>query len=368
MHLLYFEFPDWISPTIIPGLPFQWYGLMYLVAFGLTWFLTRYQVREQGLEITDDQLIDFFFWGIVGLLIGARLFATLIFNETGYYFRNPLRIFWPFDEAGNFTGLQGMNYYGGLLGAVIGFWGYARVKKLDLLRLGDMIVAAVPLGYTFGRLGNFINGELFGRVTTAAWGVVFPNAQSFPASESWVQEVMTTIGMDPAGAGVGTVGAGAASTATDVPEILVNLPRHPTQLYEGFTEGILAWFVIWFFIRKRVPFRGFIVGFYVLWYGAWRFLIDYFRMPLGSDYWLRLAGDASIPPYRLLTPWNFIASQFWSGIMVLAGIALIIGFRRWDRYQTERIASQIHAKTESNSAASRRKKRAAVEKTIKKKR
>lgn len=330
--MLYIQFPEWIRPEIIPGLPFQWYGLMYLVAFAITYWLTRVQVRERGLGIPDDTLLDFFFWGIVGLLLGARIFATLLFEESGFYFRNPHRIFWPFGADGSFSGFQGMNFYGGLVGAVVGFVVYARAKKLDILTLGDMIVAGVPLGYTFGRIGNFINGELFGRVTTARWGIVFPAAESFPASEPWVAETMAAIGME----------------APADPAALVNLPRHPTQLYEAFTEGVLAWLVIWFLIRKRVPFRGFIIAFYVLWYGAWRFLIDYFRMPLGSDYVIRLAADPTIPPYRLLTPWNFILSQVYSGLMVIAGVALLIGFKWWaDREEAQRLA-RLQARAPEN--------------------
>ena len=342
--VLYIPFPEWINPEVIPGLPFQWYGVMYLIAFALTWFLTRYQIREQGLDISDNQLIDFFFWGIVGLLVGARLFATLIFDETWFYWRNPHRIVIPFDDRGNFTGLQGMNFYGGLLGAVVGFGIYARVKRLDLLRVGDMIVAGVPLGYTFGRIGNFINGELFGRVTTVSWGVVFTNARRFSVTEPWVRETMEAVGMPfPAD-----------------PAAMVNLPRHPTQLYEGFTEGIFAWLVIWFFVRKRIPYRGFVVAFYVLWYGAWRFLIDYFRMPLGSDYWIRLAADPAIPPYRLLSPWNLIASQAWSGLMILAGAGFMVAFAWWERRRQHRADAERSARVLLRSRNTRRKLRSSA--------
>lgn len=312
---LYLTYPTWIQPQIIPGLPFQWYGMMYLVAFGLSYLLMRVQVRERRLELPEGQLSDFFFWGILGLLIGARLFATLVFEESGFYWRNPHRIVWPFDESGRFVGIQGMNFYGGLLGAVAGFWLFSRRTRVPLLEWGDMLVAGVPLGYTFGRLGNFINGELYGRVTTVSWGVVFPYAERFRAGETWVQEIAAEIGM----------------TLPDDPAALVNLPRHPTQIYEALTEGVLAWVVIWFFVRKRNPFPGFIVAFYVLWYGAWRFLIDYFRMPIGSDYFIRLASDPSIPPYRLLTPWNFILSQVWSFAMIVAGAALLVIFYRVHR-------------------------------------
>ncbi len=335
MHLI-IPFPQFLQPEIIPGLPFRWYGMMYLVAFAITYVLTLYQVKQRRLEVSTETVTDFFFWGIVGLLIGARLFSALIFDETGYYWRNPLRIFWPFDESRRFVGIQGMNYYGGLLGAVVGFMIYGRRKGLDVVDFGDMMTAAIPLGYTFGRVGNFINGELFGRVTTAPWGVIFPHAQEFPAGESWVQETARAAGL---------------SVPAD-PSVLVNLPRHPTQLYEALFEGVIAWLVIWFFLRNRRPFRGFIIGIYVLSYGAFRFVIDYFRMPLGSDYLLRFASDPSIPPYRLLTPWNFIASQAWSLLMVVAGIVILIVFKRLSLQAAEPTADA--GETESRGGSRRK--------------
>ena len=328
--LAYITFPDWIQPQIIPNLPFQWYGMMYLVAFAISYILVRYQVKERRLEVESGTVTDLFFWAILGLLIGGRLFAVLIFDETRYYWRHPLRIFWPFGESGEFTGIQGMNYYGGALGAAIAILLYARRKKLEIIEWGDMLTAAIPLGYTFGRIGNFINGELYGRVTTASWGVIFPHAKKLPVSEGWVQETAEAVGL-PIAAG----------------EQLINLPRHPTQLYEAFTEGVLAWVVIWFVFRKRRPFPGFFIGFYVFTYGFFRFIIDYFRMPLGSDYLIRLAADRSIPPDRLVTPWNLIASQVWSFAMLVGGVLLLYAFSRYDARKRSIAVDERHDTTPS---------------------
>ena len=310
----YIPFPEWIQPQIIPGLPFQWYGMMYLVAFATTYLLVRYQVKQKQLQVEDGVVTDLFFWTILGLLIGGRLVAVLVFDESRYYWRHPLRIFWPFDESGRFTGIQGMNFYGGVLGATLAVLIFARRKKLDILEWGDMLTAAIPLGYTFGRLGNFINGELYGRVTTAPWGVIFPHAKRLPLAETWVRETAVAVGLP-----------------IDASADLINLPRHPTQLYEGLTEGIIAWAIMWFYFRRRKTFPGFYIGFYIVSYGVFRFIIDYFRMPLGSDYLIRLAGDPTIPPDRLLTPWNFIASQAWSAAMIVAGVIILYVFYRRHR-------------------------------------
>ena len=328
----------WIDPTtgwfrtqIVPGLPFAWYGLMYIVAFTLTYALFVRQVSKRRLDVNADDVANLFFWAIIGLLVGARLFAVLIFDETRFYWRNPQRIFWPFRD-GNFVGLQGMNYYGGLLGAVVGVWIYARRKRIDLLDWGDMMTAAIPLGYTFGRIGNFINGELYGRVTAWRVGIVFPHAERFSADLPWVQDIAARVGIDaPAG-------------------VMINLPRHPTQLYEAFTEGIVAWALLWV-LKDRKPFKGFIVAMYVFTYVVFRFVIDYFRMPLGSDYWLVL-GDPDVPPHRLLTPWNFIASQFWSFLMMAAGLLLLWAFWKWSR--RPRIRPSAHGATPQDLRRARR--------------
>jgi len=302
---MYLNFPTWLRAEIIPGLPFRWYGLMYLIAFAVTYLLFMVQMRQRKLDEDQDTVVNFFFWGIIGLLIGARLFSTLFFDPTGIYLRRPWLIFWPF-RNGQFVGLQGMNYYGGLVGAVVGFVIYARVKKIDILDWGDMLISGVPLGYTFGRVGNFINGELYGRVTQAPWGVLFPEARRFRGSEEWVQEWAAEVGIDAGGA-----------------DSLVNLPRHPTQLYEALTEGVILWLIVWFIFRKKKPFNGFIVGFYVIAYGVIRFIVDYYRMPISaSDFAIRLS-DTGLPVHFVQSPLNFIPSQFYSLAMVVGGAVFL---------------------------------------------
>ncbi len=303
--LAYLQYPDWINPEIIPGLPLRWYGLMYLVAFLIAYVLFSYQIKKRKLEVVQDDILNFFFWGIIGLLIGARLFATLLFDPTHTYLQKPWLIFWPFSN-GRFVGLQGMNYYGGLAGCIVALIIYCRVKKVELLDWGDMLLAGVPLGYTFGRLGNFINAELFGRVTAAQWGIVFPNARRFPATEEWVREIVEKIDMT-------------------VPESgMVNLPRHPTQLYEAFFEGIVLWVVLWFVFRKRKPYNGFLVGVYIIGYGVMRFIIDYFRMPISADDFLIKLSSVHNPPYLFVTPFNFLTSQVYSALMIIGGILFLV--------------------------------------------
>ncbi len=307
----YIQYPAWLKPEVIPGLPIRWYGLMYLIAFIITYLLFRYQIRERKLKVEDDTILNLFFWGIIGLLIGARAFAVTIYDPTGYYLKHPLQIILPFAvENGKlrFTGIQGMSYHGGLVGAITAAIIYCRVKKIDVLDWGDMIVAAVPLGYTFGRLGNFINGELYGRVTKVPWGMVFPNAPKFPTSKEWVREFATSIGMKIEGLKY------------------VNLPRHPSQLYEAFFEGIVLWLVMWFVLRKRRPFRGFLISAYVIGYGIVRFFIEYVREPdIGIGYPIKFVHG--INPVYQFTPWNFTTGQILNFLMIVGGVIAMLVFK-----------------------------------------
>jgi len=323
--LAYIQFPEWIKPEIIPGLPLRWYGLMYLLAFVTAYLLFNYQVKQRQLDVQKDTVLSFFFWGIIGLLIGARLFATLFFDPTHTYLHKPWLIFWPFAD-GRFVGFQGMNYYGGLVGCLIALIIYCRVKKISLLDWGDMVLAGVPLGYTFGRLGNFINAELFGRVTTAPWGMVFPRARKFPVNEKWVRETANKIGME-------------------LPERgFINLPRHPTQLYEAFFEGIVLWLVLWFFFRKRKKFDGYIIGIYIIGYGAIRFLIDYFRMPISRGDFLLKLSQVPNPPYLLVTPFNFITSQLYSLLMIIGGVIFFIAAKKIAQHREAKKAEEQEKK------------------------
>jgi phosphatidylglycerol:prolipoprotein diacylglycerol transferase len=309
-------YPSWISPEIIPGFPLlRWYGLMYIVAFAIAFLLFRHQVKKgelekaegRGVAITEDDVVSFFTWGIFGLLIGARIFATLVYDTTGDYWHKPWLIFWPFGESGGWTGLQGMSYHGGFIGGLVGMILWSIRHKRPFFAWCDVMAASIPLGYTFGRIGNFLNGELFGRVTTSPLGMIFPNAERFKLSEGWVQATVAKLGMHiPDGAE------------------LVNLPRHPSQLYEAFFEGIVLWAIIWFIFRKRKPFNGFLTAVYTIGYGLVRFVIEYFREPDADIGYRITAGGVPSPTYLNESLLNLSTGQILCSIMIVAGTAFLI--------------------------------------------
>lgn len=327
------EFPRWLKPEIIPGLPFRWYGLMYVLAFGITWLLFLRESKRRGSPWTVDLAGNFFIWAIVGVLLGGRLAGTLIYEPTDYYWRHPWYILWPFDEGGQFVGFQGMSFHGGLAGTIIATLIWCRVHRQKWLKWADIIAVSAPLGYTFGRLGNFINGELWGKVTTAPWGMVFPYAEKFSAKEAWVQEVAAKVGIR-------------LNSMNDI----VNLPRHPSQLYEAIFEGVVLWAILWLFVRKVKKFDGFGVGGYCIGYGIARFVIEYFREPdAGLGYIIKLvAGEA--PTYLFTSPFNFSMGQILS-FMMIAGGALFLLIR--GKQSARQPVQQVQPK---NSARKLRKK------------
>jgi phosphatidylglycerol:prolipoprotein diacylglycerol transferase len=230
--------PYYINPNIVEIGSFQirYYSLMYIVAFLLTYILVSYRVKSENYNYKTEIIQDFFIWAIVGLIFGARL-GFVFFYNFGYYMRNPLEIFLPFEFAHGmrYVGISGMSYHGGALGVLAASLIFCRKNKINLWNLADLICPAIPLGYTFGRIGNFINGELYGRVTTVPWGMYFP--------------------LD-----------------------FTHQLRHPSQLYEAFFEGIFLFLILWN-IRKKSSFDGFLLAIYILGYGFVRFVIEYFREP-----------------------------------------------------------------------------------------
>src|SRR5208283_1495223 len=293
---------------------------MYLVAFGITYLLFMWQLRRKGgggppAAAEREAVLDMFFWAIVGLLVGARAFAVTIYDPSGYYLQHPLQIIIPFgrvDGRVRLTGIAGMSYHGGVVGGTIAIITYLKVKKLDVLGWGDMLVSGIPLGYTFGRLGNFINGELYGRITTAPWGMVFPNAESFPANQQWVRDFAASVGLPVPGTG------------------LVNLPRHPSQLYEAIFEGLALWLILWFIVRKRRPYKGFSIACYMLGYGVIRFFIEYVRQPDkgigfgGYGYPITLVKLDNF--YSQFTWFNFTTGQILNVLLIAAAIILMAVF------------------------------------------
>ena len=317
---LYIPFPSWLKPEILPGLPVRWYGLMYIVAFGIAFILYRRQVKERRFPMSDDALSGLFTWGILGLILGARLFSTLIYDTSGIYLRQPWLIFWPF-RNGQFTGLQGMSYHGGAFCGALAVFIYAKVKRFSFRELGDMFAAGIPLGYTFGRLGNFINAELYGRVTASPIGMVFPNAAPLPASQSWVQEIAEKTGIVISGA-------------------FVNLPRHPSQLYEMIFEGIVLWIIIWFF-RSRKPFKGFLIGLYFMGYGFFRFFIEYFREP-DADLGYRIEFvKSALPAAYSHPPFSFTTGQILCFLMIVFGVVWLIIASRLPNREVTYLFSEV---------------------------
>lgn len=311
---LYANFPSWISPYVVPFLPIRWYAVMYIVAFFIAYKLFRWQCKHGALHFMDsDDSFALFTCSIGGLILGARVFSCLFYEGSWYYWTHPWMMFWPF-RGGKFIGLPGMSYHGGVIGAIIGGWLYTRFRGYDFLDVADHVIAGIPLGYTFGRLGNFINGELWGRVTTSPIGIVFPEAPSFPTYLPWVRDVAQKIGMDY------------TNLAT------INLPRHPSQLYEAFFEGIFLWVILWFIIRplatklgrtKKIG-PGLVSGAYFIGYGLIRFFIEYFREPDSQLGFIIALGKETEPTALFKSFLNISLGQILCFVMVLVGIGLII--------------------------------------------
>lgn len=216
-----------IDPIIfsIGPLAVRWYGLMYLLGFVGGYFMMCHLARVRNYPISREQISDLLFYGVIGVVAGGRLGYTLFYNAD-YYLSHPGEIFYIWQG--------GMSFHGGLLGVVLAILYYCHRRKLALLKVADLVVAAVPIGLGLGRIGNFINGELWGRTTDLPWGMVFPGAGS--------------------------------------------RPRHPSQLYEAGLEGLLLLGIIYLLHRLRV--RDGIPGFsFLACYGLFRFLVEFFRQP-----------------------------------------------------------------------------------------
>lgn len=230
--------PSRIDPVLIGigGFQLRYYGLMYLVAFGLTYVLLIYRTRHDGFNHPAERVQDLMVWLIVGTILGGRL-GYVVFYDLAFYLRHPLKIILPvdFSQGLRFVGISGMSYHGGMLGVVVAGILFCRRHRLSFWETADFLAPAVPLGYTFGRIGNFINGELYGRATTVPWGMYFP--------------------LDPE-----------------------QQLRHPSQLYEALGEGLLCFVVLWT-LRNRPALRGTLLGLYLVGYGLVRFVIEYFRQP-----------------------------------------------------------------------------------------
>ncbi len=311
MNLLALDFPSWIKPEIIPGLHFRWYALMYIIAFACTYklFMRLNKKNELGFELSEDDSFSLFMYCILGLFLGARLVSTLLYSPELGYWSKPWLIFWPFRD-GQFVGYQGMSYHGGIIGIVIGGFIFVRKKQLSFMRVADAACAAIPLGYSFGRLGNFINGELWGRVTTLPWGMRFPHAERFDRALPWVQDILTR-------------------TGDSTRNLIVNLPRHPSQLYEALFEGLVLWLILWCIIWKKKKYPGYVIASYMIGYGVIRFFIEYMREPDANLGYIISWGASSDVTAIFQSFLNISMGQILCAIMILAGVLihLACGYR-----------------------------------------
>jgi phosphatidylglycerol:prolipoprotein diacylglycerol transferase len=230
--------PESISPNLFEVGAFQirYYSLMYIVAFMLTYILVAYRIKRDGYDYSLEIIQDYFIWAIIGLILGARL-GYVLFYHFDYYLIHPLEILLPFDFSRGirFVGISGMSYHGGAIGVLLASMIFCWKRKIDFWNFADLFSPAIPLGYTFGRIGNFINGELYGRMTDVPWGMYFPH--------------------DP-----------------------TRQLRHPSQLYEAFFEGIVLFIILWS-LRKKKTFDGFFFSLYLIGYGMIRFIIEFLREP-----------------------------------------------------------------------------------------
>ncbi len=244
----------------IGSLQLRWYGIMYMLAFATAWLLGRYRTRQAGSTWTGAQFDDALTYGMFGVIVGGRL-GFVLFYDFPRFLQDPTEIMriWH----------GGMSFHGGLLGVLLALYIYGRKNGRTFLEVMDFVAPLVAPGLFFGRIGNFINGELWGKVTDSALGVVFPYAGP--------------------------------------------LPRHPSQLYEAFFEGLVLFVLVWVFSAKKRH-TGAVAGLFALGYGTARFGVEFVRMPdahLGylAFGWLTMGQVLSLP-------------------LILIGLWLLFGYKK----------------------------------------
>lgn len=249
-----------IDPIIfsIGPVAVRWYGLMYVIGFVFAWILARQRSKRPDTPIEPSQVDDLIFYGMLGVILGGRLGYSFVY-AWDQVLQDPLYVF-RITEGG-------MSFHGGLVGVVVALWWFARKRGVRVLELTDFAAPVVPLGLGFGRIGNFINGELWGKPTDAPWGFLVN--------------------------GVG---------------------RHPSQLYEALLEGLVLFVILWTYSAKRRPYMA-VSGLFLLCYGSFRFLVEFWRLP-----------DADIG--YLAFGWVTMG-QVLSTPMILIGAAMmVLAYRR----------------------------------------
>ncbi|WP_434026293.1 prolipoprotein diacylglyceryl transferase [[Pseudomonas] boreopolis] len=254
----------------------HWYGLMYLLGFLAAWWLGRLRIRAGRLPGVDaNGFSDLLFYAMLGVVLGGRI-GYMLFYAFGALVQNPLVLFKVWEG--------GMSFHGGLLGVLVAVAWWARKHRLHIFDVVDFIAPLVPLGLGFGRLGNFIGGELWGKFTQAGWGVIFPHAplSDIPAGQPAMEQLMSVAQIQQQYA------AG----------LLDRYARHPSQLYEAALEGLVMFAAIWLFSLKPRA-RYAVSGLFALLYGVFRFTVEFVRMPDNGVYvafgWLTRGQILSLP-------------------------------------------------------------------------
>jgi phosphatidylglycerol:prolipoprotein diacylglycerol transferase len=262
-----------IDPILVELGPIRvgWYGLMYVFGFLISYLLVRYQMKRKDFDISKQEVENLYFYLIIGLMVGGRL-GYVLFYDLKMYLTDPLEIFaiWH----------GGMSFHGGLIGVLIVGILFSWKNKKSFWRIADLIIVTVPIGLGLGRIGNFINGELYGRVTQVPWGMIFPKGGP--------------------------------------------LPRHPSQLYESALEGGVLFLILWLIKDKKLPAGGLLALFLCL-YGLFRFFVEFFREP-----------DAQLG--FIFGP--FTMGQVLCACMILGGVLLMIYLRRKELYPLQKPAKK----------------------------
>ncbi|HYA26844.1 MAG TPA: prolipoprotein diacylglyceryl transferase [Thermodesulfovibrionales bacterium] len=245
-----------IDPEIVRVGPFaiRWYGMMYLAGFAASYLLVKYQIRKKMLFLSPGFVSSLYSYIILGLLIGARFGYVLVYDLRDYL-SHPLEIFAVWHG--------GMSFHGGLVGSVIGGILFCKAQRADFWQTSDLVAVTAPIGLGLGRIANFINGELYGRVSDAPWAMVFPYGGTFP--------------------------------------------RHPSQLYEFLLEGILLFAILWL-IRNRGLRSGVMTAIFLVLYGIFRSFAEIFRQP-----------DAQVG----FVFGSFTMGQVLSGLMIVIGFFIL---------------------------------------------
>lgn len=331
-------FPSWLKPEVFAGVHFppalsflgviRWYGVMYIVGLLIFLCLAHYQIRYYKGKLktlNDERLDNMFFVGVIGLILGGRTFYCFVYDWP-YFSKHLNEILIPINSSGQFTGFAGMAYHGAVIGIFVFLAIYATIKKIDWREAIDVIFPSTALGYAFGRLGNFINAELYGRITASRIGMIFPNAEKLPLNIPDVQHVLEKLQWQVNEAtrtvttATGDVIHGLVDKTIlhDSVVTVINLPRHPSQIYELILEGILLFLVMWFITRKYKPLQGYQGTFYICGYAIARFIVEFFRQP---DYQF---ADFTANKYIGTVAGIFSMGQLLSMLMFVAGILLAV--------------------------------------------